>query len=292
MVLIYVDDMVITGNDADAIHNLKKLLHQQFQIKDLGILKYFLRLEVARSKTGAQPSKFPMEMNLKLTNHEGDILHDPARYRRLVGRLIYLTITRPDITYSVNILSQFIHAPRKTHWDAALQVIKYLKGSPGLGLLFPSNNSLTLKAYCDANWANCPMTGRSTTGYCVFLGSSLISWKAKKQKTVSRSSSEAEYRSMAAATCELTWLKFLFNDMQVSVGPAMLLCNNQAALHIAANSVYHERTKHIELDCHVVREKVQAGQIITKFVPSHLQLLHKSSCWKYFQGANIQVEHA
>ncbi|XP_057948847.1 uncharacterized mitochondrial protein AtMg00810 isoform X1 [Malania oleifera] len=292
MVLIYVDDIVINGNDATAIQSLKQFLHQQFHIKDLGLLKYFLGLEVARSKAGivisqriytseiiddvgylgAQPSNFPMEMNLKLTNYQGDLLHDPIRYRRLVGQLIYLTITRPDITYSVNILSQFMHAPRKPHWDAALCIIKYLKGSPGLGLLFSSSNSFTLKAYCDANWANCPMTRRSTTGYCVFLGNSLISRKAKKQKTVSRSSSEAKYRSMAAATCELTWLRFLLNDMQVSTGPARLLCDNQAALHIAANPVYHERTKHIELDCHVVREKIQNGQIIIEFVPSHLLL--------------------
>lgn len=291
-VLIYVDDMIITGNDAKAIQDLKLFLHQQFHIKDLGYLKYFLGLEVARSKAGivisqrkytleilddvgflgVQPVDFPMEQSLKLTNNQGDLLLNPSRYRRLIGRLIYLTITRPDITYSVNILSQFMHAPRKPHWDAALRIVRYLKNSPGLGLLFSSNSSLTLKAYCDANWANCPMTRRSTSGYCVFLGDSLISWKTKKQKTVSRSSSEAEYRSMAAATCELTWLRYLFNDLQVSLGPVKLFCDNQAALHIAANPVYHERTKHIELDCHVVREKIQAGQIITKFVPSSLQL--------------------
>ena len=118
---------------------------------------------------GAQLTNFPMETNLKLTNHQGDLLHDPTRYEKLVGRPIYLTITRPDITYAVNILSQFMHAPRKPHWDAAFRTIKYLKGSPGLGLFFSSSNSFTLKAYCDANWANCPMTRRSTTCYYVFL---------------------------------------------------------------------------------------------------------------------------
>ncbi|KAJ4706296.1 Retrovirus-related Pol polyprotein from transposon TNT 1-94 [Melia azedarach] len=177
-----------------------------------------------------------------------------------------------------------MHAPRKPHWDAALRVVKYIKGNPGLGLFFSSNSCLTLQAYCDANWGNCPMTRRSTTGYCVFLGDSLISWKAKKQKTVSRSSSEVEYRSMAAATCELTWLRFLLNDLQVSIRPAQLFCDNQAALYIAANPVYHERTKHIELDCHVIREKIQDGQIITKYLPSHMQI---ADVFTKALGANV-----
>ena len=142
-----------------------------------------------------------MEQNMKLNNDQGEILKATANYRRMVGRLIYLTITRPDISFAVNILSQFMHAPRKPHWDAALRVVRYLKNNLGNKLLFSSNSSLQLKAYCDANWENCPMTRRSTTGYCVFLGDSLISWKTRKQKTDSRSSAKAEYISMDAATC-------------------------------------------------------------------------------------------
>ncbi|XP_021828884.1 uncharacterized protein LOC110769255 [Prunus avium] len=285
--------MVITGNDENVIHNLKSFLHNQFHIKDLGHLKYFLGLEIARSKTGivisqrkytfdilddvgllgAQLVDFPMEQNLKLTNSDGEVLNDPSRFRLLVGSLIYLTITRPEITYAVNILSQFMHQPRKPYLDAALRILRYLKGSPCQRLLFSSNRKLHLIGYCDSNWANCPMTRRSTSGYCVFLGNSLISWKTKKHKTVSHSSAEVEYRSMAVATCELTWLRYLLKDLQVTnLGHAKLLCDNQAALHIAANLVYHERTKHIEIDCHVVREKIQAGQIATSFVPSTSQL--------------------
>lgn len=116
------------------------------------------------------------------------------------------------------------------------------------------------------------MTRRSTSGYCVFVGDSLISWKTKKQKNVAGSSSEAEYKSMATATCELTWLRFLFHDLQVFLGPVKLFYDNQASVHITANPVYHECTKHIELDCHVMREKIQASQTVTKFVLSSLQL--------------------
>src|SRR5436190_1447704 len=131
----------------------------------------------------------------------------------------------------------------------ALRVAIFLKKSPRLGVLF-ANSSLLLKAYCEANWANCLMTKRSTTCFCIFLGDSLICWKTKKQTTVSRSSiTEAEYRSMATATCELTWLRYMFKDLNIRLRPTNLACDNQRALHIAANPVYHERIKHIELDC-------------------------------------------
>ncbi|XP_062017496.1 uncharacterized mitochondrial protein AtMg00810-like [Rosa rugosa] len=271
----------------------KKILSNNFLIKDLGNLKYFLGVEDARSKKGiaisqrkytldllddagllgARPAKFPMDQNLKLTATDGEILKDPSRYRRLVGRLIYLTVTRPHITYSVHILSQFMHQPRKPHFEAALRVLRYLKGTPGQGLLFPSQSSLKLKGYCDADWGGCPTTKRSVSSYCVFLGDSLISWKSKKQSVVSCSSAEAEYRSMASATCELTWLKYLLQDLQVHhPEPARLVCDNQAALYIAANPVFHERTKHIEMDCHVVRERIQMGVIATAYTPSTQQV--------------------
>ncbi|BBG97514.1 wall-associated kinase 2 [Prunus dulcis] len=158
------------------------------------------------------------------------------------------------------------------HFETVRRLLHYLKGAPGQGLLFPSHGPLHLIAYCDADWARCPFTRRSVTGYCIFLGKSLISWKSKKQVTVSRSSAEAEYRSMAATTCELTWLRYLLRDLQVEHNqPATLLCDNKAALYIAANPVYHERTKHIELDCHTVRERIQNGEIKTV----HVQTKHQ-----------------
>lgn len=169
--LIYVDDILLTGNDLTEIQRVKDCLLQQFRIKDLGDLKYFLGIEFSRSKagiymsqrkyaldilqdtglTGARPDKFPMEQYLKLTPDDGELLKDPVKYRRLVGRLIYLTVTRPDIAFSVRTLSQYIQDPRKPHWDAAIRVLKYIKGSPGQGLLLPSENNLTLTAYCDSD---------------------------------------------------------------------------------------------------------------------------------------------
>ncbi|XP_061996687.1 uncharacterized mitochondrial protein AtMg00810-like [Rosa rugosa] len=258
VMLIYVDDILITGNNLDSIKALKQFSHTRFRIKDLGDLKYFLGIEIARSGKGiylsqrkyaleiikdtgflgAKPVEFPME-ETKLSN-KGELLKDPAAYRRLVGRLIYLTITRPDITYSVHVLSRFMHEPRLHHMAAALRVVRYLKSCPGQGLLLHAGNDLSLRAFCDSDWAGCPITRRSTTGYCVFLGKSLISWRTKRQKTVSLSSAEAEYRAMAGTCCELTWLQNLFADLHIPIAkPAMLYCDNQAALHIAANPVFH-----------------------------------------------------
>ena len=186
------------------IQVLKTYLDTRFHIKDLGLLKYFLGLEVARSPDGVvlsqhkytldilqeagllgtKPSSFPMEQNHKLALDDSVIFDNPNAYRRLVGRLIYLTITRPKICYSVHILSQFMHQPRHGHWLAALRVLRYLKAAPRQGIFLPSKCDLQLHAYCDSDWAGCPLTRRSLTGYFILLGSSPISWRTKKQTVV------------------------------------------------------------------------------------------------------------
>lgn len=123
----------------------------------------------------------PLEQNHGLTLDNADLMSDPEPYRRLVGRLIYLTFTRPELCYSVHILAQFMQTPRTRHWEAALRVVHYLKGRPGQGIMLRADSDVKLIAYCDSNWASCPITRRSLTGYFVLLGSSLVSWKTKKQ---------------------------------------------------------------------------------------------------------------
>ncbi|KAK2969512.1 hypothetical protein RJ640_012331 [Escallonia rubra] len=281
------------GTYSDRICKLKNYLDTKFHIKTLGKLKYFLGIEVARSPagiflsqrkyvldilaecglTGCKPASFPMEQQHKLSNESGEISKNPEEYRWLVGRLLYLNITCLDVSYAVHILSQFMHNPRQPHLDAAYRVLHYLKGSRGQGILLPSNNTLSLRAFCDADWAGCLMTHKSTTGYIIFLGSLPVSWRAKKQTVVSRSSAKVEYRAMATTTSEIIWLKQLLQDLEVSCTTIVsLFCDNRAAIHIAANHVFHERTKHIEIDCHFIRQHIQSQTIATKSISSQDQL--------------------
>ena len=166
-----------------------------------------------------------------------------------------------------------MHEPRIEHWEAALRVVRYLKGTPGQGILLRADSDLSLQGWCDSDWAACPVTRRSLSGWLVFLGQSPISWKTKKQHTVSRSSAEAEYRAMAAVTCELKWLKGLLLSLGVHHPKAIkLFCDSQSALHMAKNPVFHERTKHIEVDCHFVRDAITDGLIAPSYVPTVTQL--------------------
>lgn len=154
-----------------------------------------------------------------------------------------------------------------------LRVVHYLKGRPGQGILLLANSDLQLAANCDSDWGSCPLTRRSITGYFVLLGGSPIAWKTKKQQTVSRSSAEAEYRLMATTWCELKWLKELVRFLGVfHTAPIHLYCDSKAALYIAANPVFHERTKHIEIDCHFIRDEITRGTIATSHVGTPAQL--------------------
>lgn len=218
-ILICVDSVINTRDHLQKIHATKENLHTNFSIKDLGPLKYFLGIEVANMSDGlvlsqrkytiyiledsgllgCRSSPFPMEQNLKLDECLESQKIDAQQYLRLVGRLLYLHATRPDITYSINIWSQFVSDPREDHMAAATRVLRYLKGSPGQGIFIPKDGGLNLVTYCDADWLGCQITRRSRTGYLFLLGGAPISWKTKKQSVVSCSSAEADYQAMTTS---------------------------------------------------------------------------------------------
>ena len=192
---------------------------------------------------------------MKLLINEGQPLSDKELYRRLIGKLSFLTNTRPDLAFTVQHLSKFMSNPCLPHLEVGLHTLRYINVNPDQGLIFNKNENFTLQAFCDSDWAACPHSRRSVSGFFIMVGGSLISWKSKKQVTISLSSAQAEYRSMRRVTTELAWLSRLLHELSIpNVTPIPVKCDSQAAIYIAKNLVFHERTKHVEIDCHFVRE--------------------------------------
>ncbi|XP_023747753.1 uncharacterized mitochondrial protein AtMg00810-like [Lactuca sativa] len=242
---LYVDGMIITGDDHGGIESLKHDLAHRFAMKDLGLLRYFLGIEIVDT---------PLETNAWYCPTDGIPLSDPNLYRNVVGSLVYLAVTRPNIAHVVHVVSQFVTAPSYVHWGAILRILRYLRGTQFQTLLFRSMSSLELRAYSDADWDGDRHDHKPTIGFCVFLRESFISWKSKKHDVVSRSSTEVEYRDMAVTTCEIIWLWWLLVDMGVHISSSTpLYYDNKSAIQITKNSVFHEWTKHIEIDCHFTR---------------------------------------
>lgn len=311
MLLLYVDDMIITGDNDAEISRLRHDLSVRFEMKILGEVGCFLGLEVAKSdgyfvsqcgyatslltRFGLKDSRemaTPMEPSLKLTKDEGHRLEDETPFRQLVGSLFYLTITRPDIAYSVGIVSQFMDKPCVGHLLAVKRILRYVKGTLHFGLLYSQHKPFILSGFVDADWAGDVNDRRSTTGYCFNTGSAAISWCSKKQTTVALSSCEAEYVAATMATQECIWLKRLLQEMVSAFNyPVSIRCDNESAIKLAENLVFHARTKHIETHYHFVREKVltqdielekvrtedQVADIFTKALPKAKFILFRSS---------------
>ncbi|KAL6322438.1 hypothetical protein AAG906_008093 [Vitis piasezkii] len=235
MVLIYVDDLIITGSNADSIAALKKKLQGLFLNQ-----KYTIDLLRDSNMLNSKPANTPFDNRHFLV---------------------------------VSLVSQYMHAPTVVHLCMVKRILRYLKKTIGRGIVMRRNGHTDIIGFSDSDWAGNTIDRRSTTGYCMFVGGNLVSWKSKKQPVVARSSAEAEYRAMAAASCEMVWLKNLLTDLGFSpTSPMKLFCDNQAAMHIAANPVFHERTKHIEVDCHFIRQQVQSKVIQTHYIRSSDQL--------------------
>ncbi|GKC18417.1 ribonuclease H-like domain-containing protein [Tanacetum coccineum] len=248
--------------------------------------KYCTELLTEFGILACKPCGTPIESNpdnKKLVSKFGDdeALIGITRYQKLVGKLIYLTMTRPDISYAVHCLSQVVHSPMKSHLRLAFRVLRYLKNAPGCGITFKENGDNNLRVFVDSDWAKCKITRRSIIGYSVFLRNNLVSWKSRKQYVVSRSSTEAEFRAMCNVYCEVIRIRKILTYLQVdTVLPIEMNCDNNYAIQISANPVLHERSKHFEIDLYFLREKIADGLIKPRKVKSEDNVadLCKSLC--------------
>ncbi|PKU74273.1 Retrovirus-related Pol polyprotein from transposon TNT 1-94 [Dendrobium catenatum] len=274
--LVYVDDILLTGNNVQAMTELVAKLKEKFTMKQLGAANHFLGIKIDHfhdkyflSQTSyaksiiqmaglpkCNPVANPSITKITALKSEDPPLFDALTYRRIIGSLQYLTLTRPDIAYAVNMLSQHMHCPEPIHTVMLKKLLRYIQGSLDFGLPI-TKSTLLLRTYSDADWASDPATRRSTSGFCTFLGNTLISWSVKKQNTVSRSSTESEYRALASATADTIWIKRLLAEFGVLHSePVEIFCDNTSTIALANNPVFHARTKHIEIDQRFIRDHI------------------------------------
>nr|GEY78329.1 ribonuclease H-like domain-containing protein [Tanacetum cinerariifolium] len=289
--LLYVDDIVLTASSDRLLQQIIASLHRKFFITDLGALNYFLGISVTRDTSGmflsqrkyameilerahmvgCNPSRTPVDTESKLRDG-GTLVVDHTLYWSLAGSLQYLTFTRPNITYTVQQVCLYMHHLREPHFSTLKRIFRYVQGTLDYGLQLFSSTTDSLIAYSDADWAGCPTTRRSTLGYCVSLGNNLLSWSFKRQPTLSRSSVEAECRGVANAVAETCWIRNLLRELHTSLSSATIVyCDNVSAVYLSFNPVQHQRTKHIEIDIHFVRDLVATRQVRVLHVPFRFQ---------------------
>jgi hypothetical protein len=222
---------------------------------------------------GCKPIGVPLDKNYKLRADLGTKVEDVNMYRSMVGSLIYLTITRPDLSYAIGLVSPFMQQPAKPHLDCIRRTLRYVKATQNYGLFYKADLYIKLEGYTDANWAGRQTDRRSTSGYIFTLTSAGISWSSKKQATVALSSTEAEYRGAAIATCEEVWIRRLLYDLGEYIdGSVTIWCDNMSNIQFAKNPVFHARTKHIEVHLHFLREKVIDGEVDLLYVSTNQQV--------------------
>ena len=282
ILVLYVDDLFLTGDDP-LIHQCKRELAAEFEMKDLGLMHYFLGLEVWQrpgeiflsqgkyivkllerfGMVDCKSVSTPMELNFKKLSGSaaGPILANPTEYRQLIGALMFLVNTRPDICFAVNTLSQQMVEPHHFHWVGAKNLLRYLRGTINHGLRYTAG-SVILRGYTDADWAGSVVDRKSTSGCCFNLGSASISWMSRKQKSVALSTAEAEYIAASMACCEAVWLRKLFSELfQHVLDTTVILCDNQSGIRMTENPVFHDRSKHIDIRYHFIRDMVQRGAV-------------------------------
>jgi hypothetical protein len=292
ILLLYVDDLFLTGEEK-LITDCKKKLVAVFEMKDIGLMHYFLCLEVWQSseKIFLKQGKYaveilkrfdmleckamntPMETNLKLLVDTSSELADATLYIQIIGSLMYLMNTRPDICFSVNTLSQYLVEPRRVHLVAAKHVMRYLKGTLDYGLYYTGDHDFRVCGYTDLDWVGSVSDRKSTSRCCFSLGSAMTSWQSRKQSSIALSTTETEYIAACSTSCESIWLRKLLTGLfDLEMEATVILCDNQSCIKMTENPVFHDKSKHIEIRYHYIRDMVQRGVVKLQYVGTDQQV--------------------
>ncbi|KAM1012444.1 hypothetical protein ACFX15_041792 [Malus domestica] len=293
IVSIYVDDIVYTGNNQDMLDEFKEDMKEKYEMSDLGLLHHFLGIGVIQTessifihqkkyasslldKFGLKECKsvsIPLVATEKLSKEDGSGAADEEKYRKLVGSLLYLTATRPDVMYAASLLARYMHCPTNKHYGTAKRVLRYVKGTLDYGLKYEKGKKAVLIGFCDSDWGGSIEDSKSTSGYAFSFGSGVFSWASVKQSCVALSTAEAEYISASEATAQAMWLRFVlgdFGELQTEATP--LQCDNTSAISITKNPVFHQRTKHIDRRYHFIKDALQQGIIDLIYCPTKEQV--------------------
>ncbi|CAJ2652046.1 unnamed protein product [Trifolium pratense] len=288
---IYVDDIVFGGMSAKMVKHFVQQMQSEFEMSLVGELTYFLGLQVKQmedtifvsqskyaknmlKKFGmdtAAHKRTPAATHLKLTKDENGIDVDQSLYRSMIGSLLYLTASRPDITFAVGVCARYQAKPKMSHLVQVKRILKYIKGTSDYGILYSQTKNSTLIGYCDADWAGSADDRKSTSGGCFFLGDNLISWFSK-QNCVSLSTAEAEYIAAGSSCSQLMWMKQMLKEYNVDQDVMTLYCDNLSAINISKNPVQHSRTKHIDIRHHFIRDLVEENCVELKHIGTSEQL--------------------
>lgn len=294
MVGVYVDDLIITGASLMEINKFKEQMQALFKMSDLGLLSYYLGMEVKQGKEGitvsqgayaakildkagmrdCNPCQTPMDARLKLSKEGGECVEE-TQFRSIIGSLRYLVNTRPDLSYSVGYVSRFMEKPTSEHWAAMKHILRYVAGSLNIGLKFRKGEEKfpRLVGYSDSDMAGDVDDRKSTTGVLFKLGENLITWQSQKQKIVALSSCEAEYIAATTAACQGIWLARLLGELQMKKPCCVMLkVDNKSAINLCKNPVLHDRSKHIDTRYHFIRERVERKEVEVEYTSSAEQL--------------------
>src|ERR1044072_218409 len=291
IVQIYVDDIIFGSSNPSLCQEFSKLMQAEFEMSLMGELNFFLGIQIDQrpEATFIHQSKYTKELLKKFNMLEcttaKTLMHPTCvlgreevsgkvcqkLYRCMIGSLLYLTASRPYILFSVHLCARFQSDPRETHLTAVKRILRYLKGTTNLGLMYENTSEYKLSGFCDADYAGDRIERKSTSGNCQFLGRNLVSWASKRKSTIALSNAEAEYISASLCSTQMLWMKHLLEDYQISESNIPIYCDKTAAISLSKNPILHSKAKHIEIKYHFLRDYVQKGILSLQFIDTDHQ---------------------